>query len=380
MQITDNAKEVVSNMYTQTTDYINRLLDSDSNKQRRERVYNPISSTVRQDAEQVKICLFDYDKSHVQQYELKEINETFPFRDNGNISWINIDGIRKADVEAISAHFGIHPLIQEDILSCGQRPKMDEMDDIMYYLLNMLYFNDETITVEQEQISIILGKNFVITFQEDPGRDVFDGIREKLNMSKSKLRIANADYLAYSMIDTIVDYYFVVMDKLSEKLEAVEEEIIRSASTRSIAETNRLRHELIILRRNILPVRDMISSIIRSDSDLLDEKVMRYFKDVSDHITQAADMVENYRDMMMNMQDLYLNKANIRLNEVMKVMAIVTCLMAPATVIGGIFGMNFDKIPAIHNKYGFLIAVSLMLLIPIYMIYLFKKRGWFKKI
>jgi magnesium transporter len=257
---------------------------------------------------------------------------------------------------------------------------MDEGDDIMYCLLNMLYFNEETITVEQEQISIVLGKNFIITFQEDADRDVFNGIREKLNMPKSKLRSANSDYLAYSMIDTIVDFYFVVMDKLSDKLEAVEEEIIRAPSTRSLAQTNRLRRELIVLRRNVLPVRDMVSSIIRSDSPLLDERVMRYFKDVSDHITQAADMVENYRDMMMNMQDLYLNKANIRLNEVMKVMAIVTCLMAPATVIGGIFGMNFDRIPYLHNRYGFFIAVALMLLIPVYMIYLFKKRGWFKKV
>ncbi len=380
MQLTDNAKDVVSNMYNQTAGYITRLLGPESNKQRRERVYNPISSNVRQDATQVKICVFDYNKTQVQEHELKDVKETFPFRDNGNITWINIDGIRKADVEAIGAHFGIHPLIQEDILSVGQRPKMDEIDDIMYYLLNMLYFNEETITVEQEQISIILGKNFVITFQEDPGKDVFDGIREKLNMPKSRLRSANADYLAYSMIDTIVDFYFVVMDRLSEKLETVEEEIIRCASERSLAETNSLRRELIVLRRNVLPVRDMVSSIIRSDSSLLDERVMRYFKDVSDHTTQAADMVENYRDMMMNMQDLYLNKANMRLNEVMKVMAIVTCLMAPATVIGGIFGMNFDRIPAIHNRYGFFIAVSLMLLIPIYMIYVFKKRGWFKKI
>ena len=380
MQLTDNAKAVVSNAYAQTTGYIGRVLNTGSSQERKARIFNPVCPLSREDAANTKICVYDYNKTQVAQHELKTIEEAFSFKENGNISWINIDGIRKSDVEAIGEHYGIHPLIQEDILSTGQRPKMDEIDDMMYCLLNMLYFNEETITVEQEQISIILGKNFVITFQEDAERDVFNGIREKLNMPKSKLRSANADYLAYSLIDTIVDYYFLVMDKLSDKLETVEEEIIRSASTRSLAETNRLRHELIALRRNILPVRDMISSIIRSDSPLLDERVMRYFKDVSDHITQAADMVENYRDMMMNMQDLYLNKANIRLNEVMKVMAIVTCLMAPATVIGGIFGMNFERIPWLHNRYGFFIAVSLMLLIPVYMIFLFKKRGWFKKV
>src|SRR3954467_3224387 len=138
MQITDNAKEVVSNMYNQTAEYMNRLLDPKGNKQRRERVFNPISSTIHQDAEQVKICVYDYNKSYVQQHELNDIKETFPFKDNGNISWINIDGIRKADVEAIGTHYGIHQLIQEDILSVGQRPKMDEVDDIMYCLLDML--------------------------------------------------------------------------------------------------------------------------------------------------------------------------------------------------------------------------------------------------
>ena len=380
MQSTNDTREVSENTLPKPTEYFNGGFDAVNKKERRPRIYNPVCPIAREDAKEVKICVYDYNGAYIQQHQLKEIKETFTFRDNGNVTWINIDGIRKEDVEAIGEHFGIHPLIQEDILSMGQRPKMDEIDEIMYCLLNMLYFNEETITVEQEQISLILGKNFVITFQEDAERDVFNGIREKLNMPKSKLRVAHADYLMYSLIDTIVDYYFVVMDKLSDKLEAVEEDIIHAASTRSLAETNRLRRELIVLRRNVLPVRDMISSIIRSDSNLLDERVMRYFKDVSDHITQATDMVENYRDMMMNMQDLYLNKANIRLNEVMKVMAIVTCLMAPATVIGGIFGMNFERIPWLHNRYGFFIAVGLMLLIPVYMIFLFKKRGWLQKV
>lgn len=257
---------------------------------------------------------------------------------------------------------------------------MDEVDNIMYCLLNMIYFNEKTITVEQEQISILLGKNFVITFQEDASRDVFNSLREKLKANGSKVRNAGADYLAYSLIDLIVDHYFIVMDKLSDCLEAAEDEIIGGSSIDSLAQTNRLRKELIVLRRNILPVRDMVSSIMRSDSELLNKKVIRYFKDVYDHIMQAADMVDNYRDLMMNMQDLYLNKANIRMNEIMKVLAIVTCLMAPATVIGGIFGMNFDTIPWLHNQYGFWFAVALMTMIPVYMIYLFKKNGWLKTV
>jgi magnesium transporter len=167
------------------------------------------------------------------------------------------------------------------------------------------------------------------------------------------------------------------MEKLGEQVELVEEEVIRRSNTRSLARINQLRKELIVLKRNIAPVRDLLNGIIRSESDLLDDRTTKYFKDVYDHIIQAYDLSENYRDMMTSMQDLYINNVNLKLNEVMKVMAIVTCLLAPATVIGGIFGMNFEFIPSIHNKWGFFIAVGLMLLVPIWMLWMFRKKGWF---
>lgn len=369
-------------MLSQTKHAIDYLFNTKNNGtiSRKEKMYNPIDSQARADARDVTICVYQYDGQDVKIHQLQTPEETFAFKDSACVNWINIDGIRRDYVKEICGHFGVHPLIEEDIISIGQRPKMDEVDNIMYCLLNMIYFNEKTITVEQEQISILLGKNFVITFQEDASRDVFNSLREKLKANGSKVRNAGADYLAYSLIDLIVDHYFIVMDKLSDCLEAAEDEIIGGSSIDSLAQTNRLRKELIVLRRNILPVRDMVSSIMRSDSELLNKKVIRYFKDVYDHIMQAADMVDNYRDLMMNMQDLYLNKANIRMNEIMKVLAIVTCLMAPATVIGGIFGMNFDTIPWLHNQYGFWFAVALMTMIPVYMIYLFKKNGWLKTV
>jgi magnesium transporter len=268
-------------------------------------------------------------------------------------------------------------LIAEDILSMNQRPKMDEVDSVLYCLLNMLYYNENNGTVEQEQISIVLGKGFVITFQEDPRRDVFDPIRDKLRMANSKLRQRGADYLCYTMLDLIVDSYFFVMEKLGDRIEQVEEEIIRNSNTRSLAKVNQLRKELIVLKRNIAPVRDLIGGIIRSESDLLDERTTKYFKDVHDHIMQAYDLSENYRDVMISMQDLYINNVNLRMNEVMKVMAVVTCLLAPATVIGGIFGMNFEIIPLLHNKWGFFVSVAAMLFIPLWMLRVFRKRGWF---
>jgi magnesium transporter len=332
---------------------------------------------IREDSKQTHIQLYEYDAASLQSLDLKNISETFPSRDNTKVSWINIGGIRKVDVETISNHFGIHYLLVEDILSVEQRPKMDEIDNVLFCLLNMLYFNTEKNCVETEQVSIVLGNNFIISFQDDAHRDVFNSIRDKLKLSTSKLRQRGADYLCYSLLDTIVDHYYNVMEKLGDKMEMLEEEIIRKSNTRSLAKINSLRKELIILKRNFLPVRDLLNGIIKSDTDLIEERTTKYFKDVYDHIVQAADLAENYRDMMLNMQDLYLSNVNLRLNEVMKVMAIVTCLLAPATVIGGIFGMNFEVIPYAHQQWGFYIAVGAMLIIPLIMIYIFKRRGWF---
>ena len=241
----------------------------------------------------------------------------------------------------------------------------------------IVYFNAKESTVEIEQVSIVLGKNFVISFQEDAEKDVFNPLRERLKINTSRVRQNGADFLFYSLIDMIVDNYYVVMEKLGEKIEILEEDIVRNANSRSLVNINNLRKEMIILKRSIAPVRELVNGVLRSESDLINEKTERYFKDVYDHIIQANDLAENYRDMMMNLNDLYLSNVNLRMNEVMKVMAVVTCLLAPATVIGGIFGMNFESIPLLHNKWGFFISVGLMLFIPIIMIRLFRKRGWF---
>jgi magnesium transporter len=305
------------------------------------------------------------------------VEDCFPYKFSNRLSWINIDGLRKNDVDLVCQHFDIHALVVEDILSVNQRPKMEEVDNVMFCLLNMLYFNETKKTVESEQISIVLGQNFVISFQEDASRDVFNPLRQKLVLSKSQIRSRTADYLCYAMIDLIVDNYFLVMERIGEQIELLEEELIKRSNNRSLIKINQLRKEHIILKRNIAPVRDLVNSIIRSESDLLEDRTTKYFNDVHDHIAQAYDLSENYRDMLTSMQDLYINNVNLKLNEVMKVMAIVTCLLAPATVIGGIFGMNFDIIPYAHHSWGFYFAVGLMLLIPIWMLWEFRRRGWF---
>lgn len=338
---------------------------------------NPTVVSPKQEPEETKLFVYDYNGSHIDIKELKTIPDCYKYIDPETVSWINVDGLRKVDVENICAHFGIHYLITEDILSLGQRPKMDDIDGLLFCLLNMLYFDEKNSAVEVEQISIVLGKNFVISFQEDATKDVFNPLRERLKVATSKVRQNGADFLFYALIDMIVDNYYVVMEKLGEKIETLEEDIVRNPNTRSLAKINILRKEMIILKRSVGPVRELVNGILRSESELIEERTEKYFKDVYDHIVQANELAENYRDMMMNLHDLYLSNVNLKMNEVMKVMAVVTCLLAPATVIGGIFGMNFESIPLLHNKWGFFISVGLMLFIPLAMIRMFRKRGWF---
>jgi magnesium transporter len=338
---------------------------------------NPTIIPQRIESAESIITVYEYNKDFFTEHKTVHLGDCCKFSTTPNVKWINVDGINKKTIEKLCKEYEIHYLIAEDIQSVGQRPKMDDINHHLFCLMNMIYFNDENNSIETEQISFVLGSHYVISFQEDAQKDVFNGLREKLKVAVTKLRQSNADYLCYVLVDMIVDHYFIVMDKLGDKIEALEEEIIKTPNTRSLAKINQLRKELIVLKRSIAPVREVVNGFVKSESSLVNEATTKYFKDVYDHVIQANDLVENYRDMMTAMQDLYINQVNLRMNEVMKVMTIVTCLLAPATVIGGIFGMNFEKIPYLHNQYGFFIAVSLMLLIPVLMIYVFKRRGWF---
>lgn len=339
--------------------------------------FNPVVAPARIEPEKSEIVITSYSADQIDIRKTEDADNLIPSETPGKISWINVDGLRKQDIEKIGQQFNIDGLLIEDILSSGQRPKMDEMENLVSTLLYMMYFNEESQSVETEQISIILGKNFVISFQENDSRDLFDPVRNKLSLKDSRLRNYKADYLFYSLIDIIVDNYFVILERLGEKIEALEDDIIRNATPESLARINLLRKEMLLLKRNITPVRELVNGILRTESELIDDRTEKYFKDIYDHIVQAGELSENYRDMMLNLHDLYLSELNLRMNEVMKVMAIVTCLLAPATVIGGIFGMNFSSIPGLNVSWGFYVAVAVMLVIPIWMIYIFKKRGWF---
>ncbi|TAD85701.1 MAG: magnesium and cobalt transport protein CorA [Bacteroidetes bacterium] len=358
---------------------ITKLLKS--SKERTQAVVHPFKppTPLKTTDQPLKIDIYDYNHENIHKAQPDGIEACLAYRRSQNTTWINLEGGNEEGIKTIITAFDIHYLIQEDILSYGQRPKLDEMDDMVFVLLYMLYDGQEGAGIETEQISIVLLPNTVISIQQDLDKDVFDGVRQKLNFANTKLRQSNADYLFYTLIDTIVDSYFGVLEKLGERITAVEEMLMKKPTKTAYAQINQLRKEIILLKRNTAPVRDLVSNLLRNDSKLINERTNKYFKDVYDHIIQANELTENYRDMVMGLQDLYMNNINLRTNEVMKTMAIVTTVMAPATVIGGIFGMNFDVIPYRHQEWGFYGTVAAMLLIPIGMILWFRMRGWFAK-
>jgi magnesium transporter len=321
--------------------------------------------------------VFDYDAGHLEERTLPHVEACFPFLNSGHTTWLNVDGLRKEDVERLCRRYNVHDLAIEDILSTGQRAKMDEIGDILLCLLPMLYYNENTGEIETEQVSIVLGRDFLLSFQEDPMRDVFDPVRDKLRKGYAKLRSNPAEYLCYSLIDVIVDSYYTIIEKLNQRIERLEDALLLQKERGALPKISILRREIILMQRAISPVRELVQAFLRSDSELLETKNEKYYKDVLDHITQAIDYVENHREMLMNLQDLNMSQLNMRMNEVMKTFTMVATLLAPATVIGGIFGMNFEVIPLTHQQQGFYIAVFLMLFIPLLMLIWFKRKGWF---
>lgn len=348
-----------------------------TSKKNTRKIVNPFEFTKNEN--DTRIYKYEYTTEHIIADEKNNLDKINDHKLNNSIIWLNIDGSNIEVIKNIAALYNIHDLLLEDILSHGQRPKYDEVNDVIFTLLYMLYYNDETKEIEIEQISIALTYNTVLCFQENSDKDVFKNISALLKNKTSKLRNRNADYLFYALLDTIVNSYYKVIEKLGIEIENLETTIIENPRQDAFKRINQLRKELILLKRNTLPVRDLIAAIMRMENNLLEERTKKYLKDVYDQIMQANELTENYRELTMSLQDLYLNTVNLKMNEIMKTLAILTAVMAPATVIGGIFGMNFEKMPIIHNNLGFLITVGLMILIPIFMLWWFFYRGWFKK-
>ena len=332
--------------------------------------------------EKTKITVIDYDSGTCEEKELNTIEECFPYRDKKTITWINIDGVHQMDViEKIGKHFNLHPLVLEDIVNTGQRPKIEDFDDYLFVVLKMLYRNEKEQETQAEQVSVIIGPNFVITFQEKVG-DVFSPVRERIRNGKGRIRKMGSDYLAYALIDSIVDNYFVILENLGEEIEEMEKKLVGDPKPQILQSVNRLKTELLFLRKLIWPLREVISGLQRGESSLIQETTGIYLRDVYDHTIQVIDTIETFRDLASGMFDTYLSSVSNKMNEVMKVLTIIATIFIPLTFVAGIYGMNFNpevslfNMPELNWKYGYVMSIGIMVLVALVMVYYFKRKKW----
>jgi len=326
--------------------------------------------------EKTRIRLIDYNEDHLEEKDVESIEECFPYKDTLTVTWINVDGIHEVDVvDKIGKHFDLHPLVQEDILNTDHRPKLEDHENYLFLILKMLTYDNTEKELKMEQVSLIIGPAFVLSFQESEG-DVFDSVRERLRKAKGRIRKMGPDYLAYALADAIVDNYFVVLEKIGEEIESLEDELITEPGTETVESIHNLKRELIFLRKSVWPLREAIVGLEKGDSDLIQDKTAVYLRDVYDHTIQVIDTIETFRDMVSGMLDVYLSSLSNKMNQVMKVLTIIATIFIPMTFIAGIYGMNFKFMPELEWHWGYLFSWAIMILIGLSMVVYFKKKKW----
>jgi len=326
--------------------------------------------------EKVHITMFEYSEENFQENILSEIEECFTSKENSTVKWVNVDAIDKVDIiEKIGSEFKLHPLMLEDILNTAQRPKIDDYDDYVYIVLKMLYFNEKKHQITSEQVSFVLVSNYVFSFQEFEG-DVFDNVRERLRSGKRNIRRTGPDYLVYTLIDAIVDSYFDIIEKMADKVDKLEEELIDSPDKDVLKDVHNLKREMIFLRNSIWPLREVINSLARCDTPLFKESTVVYLKDVYDHMIQIIDTIEIYREVLASMQETYISSVSNRTNEVMKILTIFSTIFIPLTFIAGVYGMNFRYLPELEWKFGYILFWIISIAVAFFMLRYFKKKKW----
>lgn len=324
----------------------------------------------------ITIDLITYSKDKADFRNISDIDDLKSEIRPGNTNWINICGLHDVDkIGKIGEFFNIHPLTLEDILNTGIRPKFEEFDDSLFFILKMYTFNKEKRIILTEQISIILKKDIVITFQEKEG-DVFGFIRDRIKNLKGKIRFMKADYLAYALADAIIDQYFVILESFADQSEIIEIRLLDNPTRKTLAEIYHIKRELILLRKTIWPVREIVSSIQRYEGDLIETSTDIYLRDLYEHTISIIDTVETLRDMVSGMIDLYISSVSNRMNEIMKVLTIFSAIFIPLTFIAGIYGMNFENMPELSWDYGYFGVLGIMLFVFISMLLFFRKKKW----
>ncbi|MGZ5076690.1 MAG: magnesium/cobalt transporter CorA [Methylobacter sp.] len=323
-----------------------------------------------------KITVISYNKSTLVNRTIKNIEELLPYRSTDTVTWVIIDGLKDVSIiDDIGKHFDIHALVLEDILNTHQRPKFEEFDDYLYIVIKALSLADKDFNVEYEQISLLLLDKFVFTFKEKPDA-LFEPLLNRLSNDKSHIRTLGTDYLTYVIMDTIVDEYFALQDSFDELIETVEDDLLTNPSAQTLNTIQKIKRELIFLRRSVSPMREMLASIQRSESQLLNEKTKRYFGDVYDHVIRVSEAMESYRDLIAGMLDIYLSSVSNKMNETMKVLTVFASIFIPLTFIAGVYGMNFEYMPELKWRWGYPALWGVFIGVTVFLLRFFKKKKW----
>jgi len=323
-----------------------------------------------------RLTLLHYDEQRAVEQEMKTAQECLALRDSPGVSWINITGLHEVETLAqFGDAFGLHPLVLEDVLNTDQRPKLEDYGEYLYIVIKRLGNGAPANEISTEQISLILGRNLVISFLEsDSG--VFNVVKDRILNNRGRIRRLGADYLAYTLMDAVVDNYFAIFEKLGERIEILQETIISRPTPASLQTLHALKRELLFLRKSVWPLREVVSGLQRGDSTLIHKDTWFYLRDVYDHTIHVIDTIETYRDMLASMMDIYLSSLSIRLNEVMKVLTIIATIFMPLTFIVGLYGMNFQHMPELSWRWGYPLVLLVMAGVTAGMLVFFRRKKW----
>lgn len=323
----------------------------------------------------LNVDIINYDTVTYERQTSASIEDCVPCKSKNGITWVNVNGLSDLEsIQKIGNFYQLHPLLLEDLVNTGQRPKLDEYENCLFVVIKMLTYPEEG-DIVAEHLSFVLGDNFVLSFQENEG-DVFDSIRDRIENKKGRVRDSGADYLLMILMDAIIDHYFLVIETLGEKVEEIENSLIENPSEELVFEIQHLKKEALSIRRAVYPLREVINRVEKSEMKFIQKETLHYFRDLYDHTIQIIESIELYRDMLFGLTDLYMSGLSNKMNSVMKVLTIISTIFIPLTFIVGVYGMNFDNMPELRQHYGYYVVWAMMLVISILMLFYFKKRKW----
>ncbi|HEY9674464.1 MAG TPA: magnesium/cobalt transporter CorA [Waterburya sp.] len=333
---------------------------------------------IEQDASPTKIVLIDYNEANATRIQVSTPEACAPYLDTESVSWVDVQGLGSEDIlQRLGKVFDLHPLVLEDVVNVPQRPKVEEYDDQLVSIAQMVMPKPNLAGFWTEQVSFVLGKHYLLTVQEEPKRDCFGSVRDRIRNNKGYVRKCGPDYLTYALLDAVVDGFFPVLEDYGERIEALEDEVLLNPTRQTLEKIYQVRRELLALRRSIWPQRDAINTLIRGGSNLISPEVQVYLRDCYDHTVQVMDMVETYRELASGLMDVYLSSVGNKMNEIMKLLTVISSIFIPLTFIAGVYGMNFEYMPELKLKWGYFACWGVMLAVAATLCLFFWRRGWF---